>query len=89
MCSNEGASVCHSVTKSRILVLDRLGAAGVVNDGQIGIHFAGGETQKPPPVISSHVESEGFRYVTLFPSMETDQRFVQTSGVVVGKSFSP
>ena len=30
-------SVCHTVTQTAILVLDRSGASCVVDDGQIGI----------------------------------------------------
>ena len=45
-------SVGDAVAEGAVLVLDRLCAAGIVDDSQVGILLAGCETHEPPAVVA-------------------------------------
>ena len=82
-------SVGDAVAEGAVLVLDRLCAAGIVDDSQVGVLLAGCETHEPPAVVGRHVEAEGLRDVAFLSGVEPYQRLAQTACVTVGKTFAP
>lgn len=82
-------SVGDTIAEGAVLVLDWLGAAGIVDDSQVGVLLAGCEPHQPPSVVGRHVEAEGLRDVAFLSGVEPYQRLAQTACVIVGKSFAP